>query len=265
MAAPMRSTDFRSIVEPILNECFDGVYDQRTDEWSRVFREQTGIPRNYHEEPVLYGFGAAPQLPDGTPVSYQQGGMQLFGDDRGLGVGAQGRCGDVLQQRRVVDGLRRGRDGITEADVDLQGQAGAFEPGAQIDAHAALSYRLSGVLADRAALDRRGIEDDAVVHCNAGERSENADQRGYVVRAEAQQIGVACRPVRLAVPELEQQRALEQETRCVLKDGKSVEQAFQAVPGQGQVEVLLRRVGVLLQPGADRCSAIGGHAVMASM
>ena len=27
MAAPMRSTDFRSIVEPILNECFDGVYD----------------------------------------------------------------------------------------------------------------------------------------------------------------------------------------------------------------------------------------------
>jgi hypothetical protein len=75
MAAPMRSTDFRSIVEPILNECFDGVYDQRKDEWSRVFREEQGIPRNYHEEPVLYGFGAAPQLPDGTPVSYQQGGV----------------------------------------------------------------------------------------------------------------------------------------------------------------------------------------------
>ena len=75
MAAPMRSTDFRSIVEPILNECFDGVYDQRADEWSRVFREQEGIPRNYHEEPVLYGFGAAPQMADGTPVTYQQGGV----------------------------------------------------------------------------------------------------------------------------------------------------------------------------------------------
>lgn len=75
MAAPMRSTDFRSIVEPILNEAFDGVYDQRSDEWSTVFREQAGIPRNYHEEPVLYGFGAAPQLPDGTPVTYQQGGV----------------------------------------------------------------------------------------------------------------------------------------------------------------------------------------------
>jgi len=75
MAAPMRSTDFRSIVEPILNESFDGVYDQRADEWEQVFREEMGIPRNYHEEPVLYGFGAAPQLPDGTPVSYQQGGV----------------------------------------------------------------------------------------------------------------------------------------------------------------------------------------------
>jgi hypothetical protein len=75
MAAPMRSTDFRSVVEPILSEVFDGVYDQRSDEWNKVFREQTGIPRNYHEEPVLYGFGAAPELPDGSPVSYQQGGV----------------------------------------------------------------------------------------------------------------------------------------------------------------------------------------------
>ena len=75
MAAPMRSTDFRSVVEPILNEVFDGVYDQRADEWSRVFREETGIPRAYHEEPVAYGFGAAPELPDGTAVTYQQGGI----------------------------------------------------------------------------------------------------------------------------------------------------------------------------------------------
>lgn len=71
----MRSTDFRSIVEPILNEEFDGVYEQRQDEWRGPFREQTGIARNYHEEPVLYGFGAAPELPDGSPVTYQAGGV----------------------------------------------------------------------------------------------------------------------------------------------------------------------------------------------
>src|ERR1043166_5525655 len=75
MAVPMRSTDFRSIVEPILNETFDGIYDQRQDEWKMVFRQFTGTPRNYHEEPVLFGMGAAPALPDGTPVTYQAGGV----------------------------------------------------------------------------------------------------------------------------------------------------------------------------------------------
>jgi hypothetical protein len=74
-AAPMRSTDFRSIVEPILNQAFDGVYDLREDEYKEVFIEEPGIPRSYHEEPVLYGMGPAPELPDGQPVTYQQGGV----------------------------------------------------------------------------------------------------------------------------------------------------------------------------------------------
>ena len=54
MATPMRSTDFRSIVEPILNEEFNGIYDQRADEYAQVFKTFQGIARNYHEEPVLY-------------------------------------------------------------------------------------------------------------------------------------------------------------------------------------------------------------------
>jgi len=75
MATPMRSTDFRSIVEPILNEEFNGIYDQRADEWQQIFKESKGIARSYHEEPVLYGFGAAPELPDGAAVTYQSGGV----------------------------------------------------------------------------------------------------------------------------------------------------------------------------------------------
>ncbi len=75
MAVPMRSTDFRSIVEPILNQTFDGIYTQRADEWKGVFREFNGTPRAYHEEPVLFGMGAAPELPDGAPVTYQSGGV----------------------------------------------------------------------------------------------------------------------------------------------------------------------------------------------
>lgn len=73
----MRSTEFRSIVEPILNQSFDGVYNQRADEYKQIFTEENGIARAYHEEVVLYGMGAAPVLPDGTPVSYDEGG-QLF-------------------------------------------------------------------------------------------------------------------------------------------------------------------------------------------
>ncbi len=73
----MRNTDFRSEVEPILNEVFDGVYDQRKDEYLQIFKVQTGIARDRHEEPVLFGFGAAPELPEGMPVTYQAGG-QLF-------------------------------------------------------------------------------------------------------------------------------------------------------------------------------------------
>ena len=77
MATPMRSSDFRNIVEPILNESFDGVYDQRKDEWKQFMTEQTGTPRSYHEEVMLYGMGAAPDVPDGMAITYQSGG-QLY-------------------------------------------------------------------------------------------------------------------------------------------------------------------------------------------
>jgi hypothetical protein len=73
----MRSTDFRSVIEPILNEVFDGVYDLRADEWKQVCTERQGIKRSYHEEPILYGFNAAPEIPDGDPITYGQGG-ELF-------------------------------------------------------------------------------------------------------------------------------------------------------------------------------------------
>lgn len=75
MATPMRQTDFRSIVEPILNKPFDSVYDQRADEWRGFMTQVSGIERNYHEEPVLYGMGSAPILPEGKPVTYDSGGV----------------------------------------------------------------------------------------------------------------------------------------------------------------------------------------------
>lgn len=74
MAAPMRSSDLKSVVEPLLNKVHDGVYLQRKNEWEEVFTEIKGTPRAYHEEPMLFGFSAAPEVPDGQPYVYQQGG-----------------------------------------------------------------------------------------------------------------------------------------------------------------------------------------------
>lgn len=73
----MRSQLFKSVVEPILNTHFNGIYDHRADEYKQVFEEDDGIARGYHEETVLFGFGAAPRVPDGQPVTYDEGG-QLY-------------------------------------------------------------------------------------------------------------------------------------------------------------------------------------------
>jgi hypothetical protein len=71
----MRSTDFRAVVEPILNQVFDGVYNQRKDEWKPLFKEETGLARAFDEESVLFNFGAAPEIKDGQPVTYTSGGV----------------------------------------------------------------------------------------------------------------------------------------------------------------------------------------------
>lgn len=75
MALPMRSTDFRAVVEPVLNDIFDGVYDQRDDEFKQVFDIKPGQERAYQEDVVFYGFNAAPEMPEGTPVVYRQAGV----------------------------------------------------------------------------------------------------------------------------------------------------------------------------------------------
>jgi hypothetical protein len=71
----MRSTDFRSVVEPILNRYFDGVYDQRADEYKQCFDTVKGIPRAYHEDVMGFALGSAPEVPDGQPYPYDGGGV----------------------------------------------------------------------------------------------------------------------------------------------------------------------------------------------
>lgn len=74
MALMMTSMQFRSEVEPILNKVVDGLYLKQQYQYKNVFEEVQGIARAYHEEPYLYGFPAAPLMPEGTSVVYNQGG-----------------------------------------------------------------------------------------------------------------------------------------------------------------------------------------------
>lgn len=74
MALMMTSGQFRSEVEPILNKVVDGLYLKQAVQYKEVFDDVNGIPRAYHEEPYLYGLAAAPLMPEGTAVVYNQGG-----------------------------------------------------------------------------------------------------------------------------------------------------------------------------------------------
>lgn len=74
MSIYMNSASVPDIVAPLLNRVFDGVMNQADNEQSQVFDEIKGLERSYHSEPVLSGLGAAPELPEGMPVTYQNGG-----------------------------------------------------------------------------------------------------------------------------------------------------------------------------------------------
>lgn len=75
MAAPITSARFKATVAPILGKAFDGLYDENK-EWEQVFTKIKGLPRNQHVEPFYYGFGAAPDVGDGDPVTYDFAGEQ---------------------------------------------------------------------------------------------------------------------------------------------------------------------------------------------
>ena len=83
----MTSTQFRTVVEPILAEYFDGVYDQRTREWKGIFKEKQGIARDSQIFVPLYGFQSAPIVQDGAPLTYDTGGTGNQGNYKYLQVG----------------------------------------------------------------------------------------------------------------------------------------------------------------------------------
>lgn len=69
----MNSMQFRSVVEPLLNDVFDGIYDALPREYAQIFKEERALPRRFQEDPILSGFGAAVEKAEGQPVTYDAG------------------------------------------------------------------------------------------------------------------------------------------------------------------------------------------------
>lgn len=75
MAVPMLSTQFKNEVAPIMATAFDGVYDLRGDEYKQIFDVRNApYDRNQFIQPFLYGFDAAPEIPEGQAITYDSGG-----------------------------------------------------------------------------------------------------------------------------------------------------------------------------------------------
>lgn len=70
----MVSTEFVSVVEPLLNKVFDGVYTKLPREYTQMFEQQTALARRFEETAVLYGLGTAVQKSENGRFTYDQGG-----------------------------------------------------------------------------------------------------------------------------------------------------------------------------------------------
>lgn len=68
------SLNFKTTVAPIYSEAFDGVYNIRSDQWAYFCKEIPGGKSDQLVQNVIYGFGSAPLVPDGNPITYDTAG-----------------------------------------------------------------------------------------------------------------------------------------------------------------------------------------------
>ncbi len=82
----------------------------------------------------------------------------------------------------------------------------------------------------------------------AGNRTQvakNFHEPGYIVRPEAQQVGITRRPMRLVGPEREQHRSLQHETIFEIRSPKAIKQSLERILREHQIEGLVATAGEL--------------------
>jgi hypothetical protein len=151
----------------------------------------------------------------------------------GLGrVGEQARTSH-RQQRWKVEFLRRRRDRVAEADVNLHVEPRVSEGAAEGHAHA----WVVGVLDDRLAADRRGIKLKSVRVDRRGTGvAHHALEHGDLVGRTREQVDVPRGSEHGRVPRAHEERAFEHEAICVLGSRQPVQEALHGVELQQVVE-----------------------------
>lgn len=200
MSSPMISTQFRTVVSPIISTVFDGLYDQYPLIYPMLFNVKDGTPRNQHIEPLLTGFGAAVEFGNGEPISYDQGQelytanylYQTFGLAFAITKEMQ-EDGDAINFAKLyAEHLARSMRFTEEtnaANVYNRGFNSSFVGGDGVSlfnaAHPTLVGNQSNVLATPAALSQTSLEQMLI------QISQAKDSNGKPIKLKAQKLAVA--------------------------------------------------------------------------
>jgi hypothetical protein len=160
------------------------------------------------------------------------------------------------KQCRIVAFHRCRCDGVFESDVDLYGNARAVEANGEGDAHALIV----GVFGDSFGSNRTRIENESVgldVHC--AEFLKYLHDAVGRIGAAAEQVRIAGRTVWIVGPEFEEQGTFQDERTTVLGLAESVQNSFQAVFDEDQIEGILARASQIAKFLANRCRKILGQ------
>src|SRR5207244_2523705 len=165
--------------------------------------------------------------------------LEFFGNDRFFRIGQQTRARN-FQEGGIADLGRCGCDDVSEADVNLNGNLCAVEMCNQGHPDAFVV----GILGYASRFDGLGIEAQAVlVDFQKAEFPENMGEalRGIVTAGE--EISIPCRTIALFRPQLEEQRAFQNEIVAVTGAAKPEKNALKPVldEDQSKIHVALAR------------------------
>ena len=179
--------------------------------------------------------------------------LELLSHHGLLGIGEQQRRRPVEDRwKRSLDW--RGRDGVSEPNIDLHGNPRPL----QIAQEGDTDPFIVRIFLDALRLDARRVKLETVfIDGKRTDLFEDGFKAARIVVAIGEKIGVPSRPVGLLRPEFKKQRALENENLLVFRLADAEEKAFQSIFRQKQPEILIPLPRKIRQALPDRSREIG--------